>query len=60
MDPDSFHRVAKLFADSGEARTIEAAEDMLSSYGVRVVLGDRVRRDPALQVIALTVIKAKS
>lgn len=60
MDPDSFHRVAKLFADSGEARTIEAAEDMLSSYGVRVVLGDRVRRDPALQVIALTVINTAS
>ncbi len=56
MDADSFHRVAKVLADSGEAATIEAAQATLAGYGVRLVLGRDVEQDAALQTIALTVI----
>lgn len=56
MDADSFHRVAKILADSGEVATIEAAQATLAGYGVRLVLGVDVAHDAALQTIALTVI----
>lgn len=56
MDADSFHRVAKVLADSGEAATIEAAQATLAGYGVRLVLSRDVEQDAALQTIALTVI----
>ena len=60
MDFDSLHRVAKMLADSGEAATIEEAQTTLADYGVRVVLGQSAAHDPALQVIALTIINAAS
>lgn len=56
MDADSFHRVAKVLADSGEVGTIEDAEAALATYGVRVVLDRSVEESPSLQVIALTAI----
>jgi len=56
MDADSFHRVAKVLADSGDAATIEAAEATLTGYGVRLFLGVDIEHDAALQTIALTVI----
>ena len=58
MDADSFHRVAKVLADSGEAESIEAAQAALSGFGVRVVLHETVKCDLGLQVIAKTVINA--
>lgn len=58
MDADSFHRVAKVLADSGEAESIEAAQATLSGFGVRVVLHEAVKHDMGLQVIAQTVINA--
>lgn len=60
MDADSFHRVAKVLADSGEAATIEAAQATLAGYGVRLVLGPGVEHDVALQTIALTVINTSA
>ena len=60
MDSDSFHRVAKMLADSGEVATIEEAEAVLATYGVRVVLDQIVEDDPSLQIIALTVINTAS
>lgn len=60
MDADSFHRLAKVLADSGEAETIEAAQAKFSAYGVRIVLDQSVVDDVSAQVIALTAINAAS
>ena len=60
MDADSFHRVAKVLADSGEVATIEDAEAALATYGVRVVLDPSVEDSPSLQIIALTAINTAS
>lgn len=60
MDADSFHRLAKVLADSGEAETIEAAQVAFAAYGVRIVLDASVANDIAAQVIALTAINAAS
>ncbi len=60
MNADSFHRLAKVFADSGEAETIEEAETILAKYGVRIVLNQGVEKDVASQIIALTVINCAS
>lgn len=56
MDANSFHRLAKVLADSGEASTIEDALASFSQYGVRVVLHPSVADSVAQQVIALTAI----
>ena len=60
MDADSFHRVAKVLADSGEAATIEDAQATLAAYGVHVVLDRSLEHNPSLQVIALTAINTAS
>lgn len=60
MDADSFHRLAKVLADSGEAETIEAAHATFAAYGVRIVLDESVAEDISAQVIALTAINAAS
>jgi len=56
MDADSFHRLAKVLADSGEAATLDEAQQIFSGYGVRIVLDPRAMRDPGTQIIALTAI----
>ena len=56
MDADSFHRLAKVLADSGEAATLDEAQQIFSGYGVRIVLNPRAMRDPGTQIIALTAI----
>jgi hypothetical protein len=58
MDANSFHRLAKVLADSGEADTLAEALESFSHYGVRVVLHASVFRSVAQQVIALTAINA--
>lgn len=60
MNADSFHRLAKVLADSGEAKTIEDAQATLSSYGVRILLNPSFEGDVAAQIIALTVINCAS
>ncbi|MBE2259283.1 MAG: thiamine biosynthesis protein ThiF [Rhodobacteraceae bacterium] len=60
MNADSFHRLAKVLADSGEAETIEAAQAALAAYGVRIVLDKSVEEDISAQVIALTAINCAS
>ncbi len=60
MNADSFHRLAKVLADSGEAETIEDAQATLSSYGVRILLNPSFEGDVAAQIIALTVINCAS
>lgn len=60
MKADSFHRLAKAFADSGEAETIETAQAMLRNYGVRIVLSPTFQDDIAAQIIALTAINCAS
>lgn len=56
IDADSFHRLAKLFADSGEAATLDEAQQMFARYGVRIVLGPRAMHDPGAHIIAMTAI----
>jgi hypothetical protein len=56
MDADSFHRLVKVLADSGEAATLDEAQQMFARYGVRIVLGSRAMSDPSTQIIALTAI----
>lgn len=60
MDADSFHRLVKLLADSGEAKTIEEANSTFLKYGVRITIADGVVDDVCAQVIALTAINAAS
>ena len=60
MDADSFHRLAKVLADSGEAETVEAAQAAFAAYGVRIVLDESVADDVGTQVVALTAINAAS
>jgi hypothetical protein len=56
MDADSFHRLAKLLADSGEAATLDEAQHTFARYGVRIVLGPRAMHDPSAHIIAMTAI----
>jgi hypothetical protein len=60
MNADSFHRLAKVLADSGEAKTIEDAQTTLANYGVRILLTQSFKEDVAAQIIALTVINCAS
>jgi hypothetical protein len=60
MNADSFHRLAKVLADSGEADTIELAQATLSNYGVRILLNRGFENDVSTQVIALTAINCAS
>lgn len=60
MNAESFHRLAKVFADSGEAETIGAAQVALAAYGVRIVLDTSFEEVFAAQVIALTAINCAS
>ena len=56
MDPNSFHRLAKVLADSGEWSTLEDAQAAFARYGVRIVIDANVADDEAAQIIALTAI----
>ncbi len=58
MDPNSFHRLAKVLADSGEWSTLEDAQAAFARYGVRIVIDASVADDEAAQIIALTAINA--
>ncbi len=58
MDPDSFHRLVKVLADSGEWSTLEDAHAAFARYGVRIVIDAGVANDQAAQIIALTAINA--
>lgn len=58
MDPNSFHRLAKVLADSGEWSTLEDAQAAFARYGVRIVIDVDVADDEAAQIIALTAINA--
>lgn len=60
MNADSFHRLAKIFADSGEAETVEKAQATLANYGVRILLNEAFKEDVAAQIIALTAINCAS
>jgi len=60
MDPNSFHRLVKVLADSGECPTLEDAQATFAQYGVRIVIDAGVAKDEAAQIIALTAINAAS
>lgn len=60
MDANTLHRLTKSLLDSGEATTIEQARAKFARYGVRVHLDVSIAGDPALQLIALTVINLAS
>jgi hypothetical protein len=60
MNADSFHRLAKALADSGEAKTVEEAQATLANYGVRILLKKSFEGDVAAQIIALTAINCAS
>lgn len=60
MNADSFHRLAKVLADSGEAETIEVAQATLANYGVRILLNRGFEDDVTSQIIALTAINCAS
>lgn len=56
MDADSFHRLAKILVDSGEAGTLEEALLAFTHYGVKIVLNRHAMCDGEAQIIALTAI----
>jgi len=56
MDADSFHRLAKLLLDTGEATSIAQALDTFGRYGVRIHLTPEVIHDVGRQILALTAI----
>jgi hypothetical protein len=56
MDADSFHRLAKLLLDTGEAASIAQALDTFGRYGVRIHLTPGVIHDVGRQILALTAI----
>lgn len=58
MDADSFHRLAKVLADSGEATSLQDVDAAFSSYGVRILLDDSFSSNICVQVIALTAINS--
>lgn len=58
MDPNSFHRLVKVLADSGEWSTLEDAQAAFARYGVRIVIDAGVADDEAAQIIALTAVNA--
>lgn len=58
MDADSFHRLAKILADSGEATSLQDLDATFSRYGVCILLDDSFSSNISAQVIALTAINA--
>lgn len=58
MDADSFHRLAKVLADSGEATSLQDVDAAFSRYGVRILLDDSFSSNICVQVIALTAINS--
>ncbi|ARU32737.1 hypothetical protein CAP31_14340 [Sulfuriferula sp. AH1] len=58
MDADSFHRLAKVLADSGEAISLQDMDATFSRYGVRILLDDLFSSNICAQVIALTAINS--
>lgn len=58
MDTDSFHRLAKVLADSGEASSLQDVDAAFSRYGVRILIDDSFSSNICVQVIALTAINS--
>lgn len=54
-NPDSLSRTAKMFADSGEAPTLGAAEAILKSFVLQLHVG-QVRGNRSLQAAVLTIV----
>lgn len=58
IDPDSFSRTAKIFADDGSATSVEDAELILGSFVLQVRVGRDVAGSRSRQAAVLTIINA--
>lgn len=56
-DADSFSRTAKIFADSGDAATLDDAEAILDSYRLQLIVGD-IGDNVAQQAAVLTIVNS--
>lgn len=57
-DPDQLHRTAKYFMDSGRAATAEDAVDMLSRFGMSIIVDAASATTPNGQTALLTLVNA--
>lgn len=53
---DELNRLAKVFMDTGQARSSEDAEHILQGYRLAIQVGTAVSRSPALQAALLTAV----
>lgn len=56
IDPNRAHRLAKMYMDTGEARSYKEAQRILSGYRLAIVVGSSVAESPTLQASLLTAI----
>jgi hypothetical protein len=56
--PDQLHRLVKLALDTGEAVTLEEAEQLFASYRLAIDVGRDVANSPTLQAAVLTAVNA--
>lgn len=56
MNADSFHRLAKVLLDTGEAASVTEALDTFSRYGVKIRFDRNTRGNLAQQILLLTAI----
>jgi hypothetical protein len=58
IEPDDFDRLVKLLVDSGQASSFEAAEALLATYRLQVLVGSAACAQAAWQAAALTAVNA--
>src|SRR5438876_132977 len=56
VTPDSLHRTAKYFMDTGRATSYQEAVGMLRGYGLSVRVGDEVKASRDHQLALLTLV----
>lgn len=56
VQPDQLHRLIKLVLDTGEAQSLEEAEQMFAKYQLGIEVGRDVASSPTLQVAILTAV----
>jgi hypothetical protein len=56
IDESELHRTAKIFMDSGQAASYEAAIAKLETFGLNILVGSDVARSAAHQTALLTLV----
>jgi hypothetical protein len=60
VDPEDLHRLVKLAMDTGEAKSIEHAQDIFLGYRVGVAVGPEIERSASHQAALLTFLRLAS